>query len=107
MGLFSGNKRDKDLSLAFAQLHEELAKLQQTQALYESDFRNLKTEWMNMHDKLVSVASRLSKRQALYGEEEPQDAAVVPTEEDPPDPYINMDPVSAGIYRRRNAGRSE
>lgn len=105
MGLFSRDRKIKALLAICSKHARDLGELQKDQALLTSQFRNLELEWMNAFEKLKSISGRIAKRQALDGVLEPEKLVESGNGETDPDPYANLDPVSAGIMRRRDAGR--
>ena len=65
----------------------------------QSSHRNLQTEWINAHDKLLKMANRIDKR-AARDASNGGDGEI--TEPVAPGPYDHLDPISRKIHERRH-----
>jgi len=93
MGVFSTNKALGRLSDQIAQLSNDVDDLKRAR-------KSLDMEFTELYDKVSHQMSRMAKRYARAEKETVNDEEVeVPTGDAP-----TVDPISARILRRRNAG---
>jgi len=105
MGPFSSKRRLTRLERNLENYAVTLAEVKLELAQIKSEFRNLQMEWTETFDKLKSISGRIAKRQALERLDEPELPVIAGNGPDLPDTPDNLDPVSAGILRRRNIGK--
>jgi len=104
---FSSKKDIQRLAAVLQKHGDSLSLIRTAQIELASKFRNLELEWVNAHEKLKSIRGRIAKRQAIMAAELPELPAQPGNGEADPDPYAGLDPISAGIQRRRDLGRSK
>lgn len=91
MGLFGKKTASPHPELVVADLVSRMSHL-------ESDMRMLQTEYLDTHDKMKRLMSRVAKRAAI-------DGATVPELALPDIPETSgLDPISAKIHARRGDG---
>ena len=98
MKLFSSKKAPDAFDLVEKCLRR-LADVRRDIEALQSSHRNLQTEWVNAHDKLLTMANRIDKR-AARAASNGADAEI--TEPVAPGPYDHLDPVSRKIHERRH-----
>jgi len=93
MGVFSTNKALRLLAEQISELHNEVDALQRAR-------KSLDMEFTELYDKVSHQMSRMAKRYARAEKEAGNgEAPEIPAGDDP-----TIDPISARILRRRNAG---
>lgn len=81
----------------------QLADMRRDIEALQSSHRNLQTEWVNAHDKLLTMANRIDKRRARGS---PNGGDGVIPDPPAPGPYDHLDPISRKIQERRHGSKS-
>jgi len=90
-------RSEKRTIRAVERLDDRLTTLQAKVDELDSLSRKLQLEWIETYDKIRHQLSRMARRGDLSNGKDP-----VPNVDDPPPEEPEMDPISAGIHRRRN-----
>ena len=93
MGVFARKKATAELAFRLGELSVEVLEL-------KAKHKHLELEWEELYDKVRHQMARMSRRAKADAVEPLNDADA----EIPPGDETTIDPISARILRRRNAG---
>lgn len=97
-----GSKKGSDAFDLVEKCLRQLADARRDIEALQSSHRNLQTEWVNAHDKLLKMANRIDKRAARAASNGADGEIAEPVA---PGPYDHLDPISRKIQERRHGSK--